>query len=143
MNRRVLVIDDEEGIRDAFRMALEDIDYEVFTAEDGERGVAMAAEVTPALVFLDLRMPGISGVETLRRLLARQPGLPIHIVTGFIQEFMRELQQAAEEGLCFELTRKPIGREQIQAVVRGVIEGDGGHADTREAQATGSLSDPG
>ena len=128
MSRKILVIDDEEGIRDAFSMALEDLGYEVHTAANGEEGSRLAREVVPALVFLDLKMPGISGVETLRRLLREQPELEVWIVTGFFPEFMHELRQAAADGLCFELARKPMERDQIQLVARRVLEGWRGEA---------------
>jgi len=65
---RVLVIDDEQQIRRALKSVLLARDYEVDLAETGEQGLEMTAERTPDVVILDLTLPGISGLETCRRL---------------------------------------------------------------------------
>lgn len=120
----VLVIDDEEGVRDAFRLALAGRPYRVATAADGEAGIAAAREQRPDLVLLDLRMPGLDGVETLRRLLADDPTLKVCIQTAFHAEYLRALQQAATEGLSFELVRKPLDTAQIRTIVDAWLGGD-------------------
>ena len=119
--RSILVIDDEEGVRDAFEMALAGSEVDVRTAPDGSAGLAAALEQRPDLVILDLRMPGLDGVETLTRLIARDPTLRIHILTAFHAEFMQRLREAAERGLCFEVMRKPLDADQIRALVLGLL----------------------
>jgi CheY-like chemotaxis protein len=124
MTARILVIDDEEGVRDAFLLALEgETALEVITAVNGAIGVALAREQRPDLVFLDLNMPGMTGVEVMRLLLAEDASIPIYIVTAFHQDFMQELKAARAEGLRFELARKPLGADQIRQIVR-IILGD-------------------
>ena len=59
--RRIVVIDDEEIVRDSCTAILADGDYEVLTAEDGETGLQLVAEKGADLVFVDLKMPGKSG----------------------------------------------------------------------------------
>ena len=66
--KRVLVIDDDGGVRESFRAALEDAGYQVSTAENGVSGIESAQAERPDLVFLDLKMPGLSGVDTLKQL---------------------------------------------------------------------------
>ena len=84
MTHRILVIDDETGIRDAFELALAgDPQLAVETAASGAEGIAKAAAARPDLVFLDLNMPEMNGVETMRRLLGADPTLRIYIVTAF------------------------------------------------------------
>ena len=69
MNKHILVIDDDESVLESFVLALNDSDeYSVETASTGEEGVEKMKEITPDLIFLDLRMPGIDGIETLRLL---------------------------------------------------------------------------
>lgn len=124
MTHHILVIDDEEGVRDAFSLALSrNPDYAVATAADGAAGIARAREQRPDLVFLDLNMPGMTGVEVMRALLADDPTLRIYIVTAFHREFMEELRAARDQGLQFDLARKPLGGEQIRTIVRGILGG--------------------
>jgi len=82
VRRRILVIDDEEGVRDAFELALDETRYEVVTAADGLEGLKRAAEATPDLVILDLKMPHMDGVETRRRLRVQCPGVSVYILSS-------------------------------------------------------------
>ena len=68
MEKKVLIIEDEADIRDAIAEAIEEINYEVKTAENGEAGLAIALEWHPDLILLDLVMPVMDGHETLKRL---------------------------------------------------------------------------
>jgi DNA-binding response OmpR family regulator len=124
MAKRILVIDDEEVVRDAFSLTLAQAGYEVELAASGEEGVRLFSDRRPDLVFLDLRMPGIDGVETLRRLRALDPGaVPITIVTAFHTQFLRALDQAAGQGLAFTIMAKPLAAEQILAAARTALDG--------------------
>ena len=73
MSRRILVIDDEQGIRDALSQLLEFEGYEVRTEASGAAGLAAYEQFWPQLVFLDVKMAGLDGMETLRRLRALDP----------------------------------------------------------------------
>lgn len=123
MAKQILVIDDEQGILDSFKLALEEEGYLIETATKGEDGVNKAKERYPDLIFLDLKMPGIDGVETLRRLNKICPHLRIYILTAFYKEYMDELKIAAGENIAFEICRKPIDKKQIQEIVEGVFHG--------------------
>jgi CheY-like chemotaxis protein len=119
--QRILIIDDEEIIRDAFTLALEDSGYLVDTAETGDRGLQMAHSVPYDLILLDLKMPGMSGITVLRKLRDMNGSVPIYIVTAFQREFFEQLQSIEEEGIAFELIRKPLSREQIIMVVQSIL----------------------
>ena len=82
--RRVLIIDDSALIREAGVIALELAGWEVAVASDGEAGVAAATDDPPDGVLLDIEMPGIDGLETLRRLRAdpRTAALPVAFLTA-------------------------------------------------------------
>lgn len=108
-------------MRDGFAYALGAKGFEVFAASNGEDGIELAKEVIPHLVFLDLRMPGINGVETLRRLQAAHPNLPVYIVTAFRREFFEELAKGAHEGLRFNVADKPLMSDQIQLIALGML----------------------
>lgn len=121
--KRILVIDDEEAIRKSFILALEDTGYLVDTAASGEEGVRMEGEENYDLIFLDLKMPGLNGVETLRRLRKIDADVPVYIITAFYEEFFEELKDVERDGVEFELLRKPFSSEQILLTVESVLVG--------------------
>jgi CheY-like chemotaxis protein len=121
--KKVLVIDDDDAVRSAFRLALEDFPADVLTVDSGEQGVEIAREEPVDVVFLDLKMPGVDGVETLARLRAGGCGARIFVVTGFAEEFMSRLRDASADGLDFEVMRKPLERNDIRSVVTSVLGG--------------------
>jgi DNA-binding NarL/FixJ family response regulator len=81
---RVLVVDDSAPFREAARQLIEFTRGFAFAGEagDGERGVAESLRLQPDLVLMDLRMPGIGGVEAARRMLAQTPAPLVVLVTG-------------------------------------------------------------
>jgi len=123
MGKRILVIDDEEAIRKAFVLALEDTAYQVDTAESGEKGIEMAKEANYDLIFLDLKMPGMNGVETLRELRKMDKDVPIYIITAFYEEFFEELKGVEKDGIDFEVLRKPFRSEQIVLTAKSMLNG--------------------
>jgi len=121
--KRILVIDDEEAVRKSFELALEESGYQVDTAASGEDGIALWEKAPYDLVFLDLKMPGMNGVETLRKLRAMDTAVPIYIVTAFFGEFFEQLKVAEQESMDFEIMRKPIGGDGIRLVASSILEG--------------------
>ncbi len=123
MSRRILVIDDDLAIRKTFALALEDADCQVDTAESGEEGVDKVSNTEYNLIFLDLKMPGINGVETLIRLRDNGHKMPIYMITAFHEEFMDQLRVAADEGYDFELMQKPIESQDLVRITEAILEG--------------------
>lgn len=83
--KKILHVEDDPSLQRLVRIALEQIGgYAVQTAADGEQGLALAAETTPDLVLLDLNLPGINGVETLRgmRAIAALRDVPVVFLTA-------------------------------------------------------------
>ncbi|GAG15304.1 unnamed protein product [marine sediment metagenome] len=132
MRKRILVIDDDLAIRKSFALALEDADCQVDTAESGKEGIDKVSNTKMSnteydLIFLDLKMPGINGVETLIRLRDGGYKMPIYIVTAFHEEFMDQLRVAAEEDYEFEVMRKPIESQDLVRVTQAILEGAGAY----------------
>ena len=123
MSRQILVIDDDLAIRKSFALALEDADCQVDTAESGEEGIDKVSNTEYDLIFLDLKMPGINGVETLIRLRDVGYKMPIYIVTAFHEEFVDQLRVAADEGYDFEVMQKPIMSEDLVRITEAILEG--------------------
>lgn len=123
MTKTILVIDDDAGVRKAFMYALSDTDYEVDLADGGNEGVRMQAEKPYSLIFLDLKMPDMNGVEVLKHIRDNDEKVPVYIVTAFHKEFFDELVDVRQAGLKFELMRKPIGNDDIIMIAQNVLEG--------------------
>ena len=66
MSHSILIVDDEKGIREALSSILADEGYEILTAESGEEALKIVGEESPCLVLLDIWLPGIDGIETLK-----------------------------------------------------------------------------
>lgn len=79
---KVLIIDDENGMRWVLEKALIEDGYEVAKAADGAEGLEALATQKVGLVLLDYKMPGMSGIKVLERIKERQPDLPVIFMTG-------------------------------------------------------------
>ena len=79
---RILVIDDEAAIRDSLRMTLEYNGYEFIGAATGQEGLALAERESPDLVLLDIKMPGMDGIDVLGRLRSQNEALPVVMISG-------------------------------------------------------------
>ncbi len=84
--RRVLVVDDEEAIRDLLIKMLELADYEVEGAADGPAALEYLKRESCDLMFVDLKMPGMDGLALIRQVRAAKAGLPVIVVTGYSSE---------------------------------------------------------
>ncbi len=81
-NYKLLVVDDEIGVRDLIKIAFED-DYEVFTAESAEAGFDIVTAKNPDLIFLDIKLPGIDGIEALGRIKKMSEKVIVIMITAF------------------------------------------------------------
>ena len=84
MNERILVVDDDEGVRDSIAMTLEYEGYECIFARSGQEGLDKIASECPDLVLLDIKMPGMDGLELLRRLRDGGDVLPVIVILSLI-----------------------------------------------------------
>jgi len=94
--KRILVVDDEESIRELYRADLAEEGYEVDLAADGLQALRRLEVFRPDLVTLDVKMPGIDGIETLRRIRERNPTIPVVLVTAF-GEFKQDFNTWASD----------------------------------------------
>ncbi|MBN2529027.1 MAG: response regulator [Deltaproteobacteria bacterium] len=94
---QLLVIDDDMHVRTSICMYLEDLGYRVLQATNGLEGLQMFAEHNPAMVFCDLRMPGIDGLEVLQKITTSSPNTPIAVISGAgrIQDVVEALRRGA------------------------------------------------
>ena len=83
--KKILLVDDEEGIQMLYREELQDSGYEVVSAYTGEEGLEKLKSESPDLVILDIQMPGMNGIETLRQMKMDNPDLPIILSTAYTE----------------------------------------------------------
>ena len=121
MTKRILIIDDEEPVRNSFLLALEETDFSVDTAAGGQEGLEKLKTVDYDLIFLDLKMPGMNGIETLRKIRKRNKKVLVYIVTAFAKEFFHDLKALREENIEFEVMQKPLGLDQIEEVASALL----------------------
>lgn len=119
--KRILVIDDDDAVRESFVAALECRDYMVSSASSGLAGIESARIQRPDLVFLDLKMPGMNGVETLSKLREQCPDVPVYFVTGFHAEFLEPLRELRARGAAFDVARKPLTVTEIRAIAANAL----------------------
>ena len=119
MRRRILVIDDAAVIRDSLRMILEYEDYEVIEAASGPDGIGRVKRDSPAMVILDIKMPGMSGLETLAEIRTIDEALPVAIVSG--HGTITDAMQATRLG-AFDFIEKPFTSERVLVTVAKGLE---------------------
>lgn len=79
---KILIIEDERPVRESFRYYLEDLNYAVLEAEDGEQGLELFNHYKPDIVITDLRMPNVGGHAVLAELAKRAPDIPLIVISG-------------------------------------------------------------
>lgn len=119
MKARILVVDDEAAIRDTMRMLLEYDGYDVIVAGSGQEGLTMVEREHPDLVFLDVKMPGMDGLEALSRLRGINDALPVVIVSAH-----GTTATALEAGRlgAFRFIEKPLSKDYVIDAVREGLE---------------------
>ena len=115
---RILVVDDDPGVRDSLRRSLAFNGYEVDLADDGQRGLAAIAMNRPDAVILDVMMPGLDGLETCRRLRAAGEDIPVLMLTAreMISDRVAGLDAGADDYLV-----KPFALEELLARLRALL----------------------
>jgi two-component system nitrogen regulation response regulator NtrX len=114
----VMIVDDEEGIRETLSGILEDEGYESITASSGEEAVKKAKEITPDVVLLDVWLPGMDGIATLKELKENHPAVPVIMISGHANI---EIAVKATKMGAYDLLEKPLSIEKVLlAVVRAL-----------------------
>jgi len=114
----ILVVDDEEVVRELFKETLEELGHTVIAVESGFKGLELVKKQDFDLVFLDLKMPGMVGDDFLGRLKAIKPRLPVTIITGYPDSGM--MRRALAQG-PFGLMNKPFGESDIITAVNSFL----------------------
>ena len=116
---RVLVIDDEEGVRASLRMILEYEGFECLDAGSGKQGLERAAAHEPDAILLDIKMQGMDGLETLQLLSERHPEIPVIMISG--HGTVETAVEATRMG-AFDFMEKPLESDRVLLVLRNAFE---------------------
>ena len=116
---KVLIVDDDPQLRQSFEKLLTEEGHTVQTAANGESGLVMVRESPPDLVVMDVRLPGINGLEASRAMRKVEPKLPIIIMTAY--GTTETAIEATKEG-AFDYILKPFNVPDVLALVRDALE---------------------
>jgi DNA-binding NtrC family response regulator len=115
----VLVVDDEEIMREILQVLLEQDGFRVSLAASGEEGLALARSQPFDVAIVDVMMPGIGGIETLGELRKLDNGLPVILITAFASV---DKAISAMQGGAFNFLSKPFKNDEMLVVVRKAAE---------------------
>ena len=115
---RILVVDDEPGIREALKQVLEYEGYSVKVAGSGGEAITVYPEFRPRLVFLDVKMAGLDGLDTLTRLTALDPPAPVVMISG--HGTIATAVEATRRG-AFDFLEKPLDSDRLLVTVRNAV----------------------
>ena len=116
---KIMVVDDDPGMRLTLEGIIEDEGYDVVGAEDGYRAIELAKQSNFALILMDIKMPGINGLEAYREIKRVSPNSVVVMITGFSVEDL--VKEALEEG-AYAVIYKPFEMEQILDIVNHVLK---------------------
>ena len=110
--KTLLLVDDEEDIRDILWIPLTDMGYNVYSAESGEKGLDVFRKNRPPIVITDIKMPGMDGIELLKTLKHEDPDVEVIMITGH-GDMNLAIQSLRDDAADF--ITKPINVEALQA----------------------------
>lgn len=116
---QILIIDDEEAIRDAMSQVLAREGYEVKEAREGREGLELFQQENFHLVFLDLKLPGMKGMDVLSRMKEVSPETPVVIITGYSS--IESAVEAMKRG-AFDYMPKPFTPDELRMITRRALE---------------------
>jgi two-component system, NtrC family, nitrogen regulation response regulator NtrX len=119
MKPKVLVIDDESAIRDSLKMILEYEDYQFVGAAGGQDGLAAVQRERPDVVLLDIKMPGMDGIEVLKQLHALDETLPVVMISG--HGTTQTAVEAVRSG-AVDFLDKPLSSERVIVTLQNVLK---------------------
>ena len=138
-SRKVLVVDDDPVVRKSFDRVLSSKGYAVITAENGEEALRKLNEEKYDLVYTDIRMPGMSGLEVAEQVKARKPWTPVVIITGYGTDAAQARAKAA--GVS-GFVHKPLSPEMIEGSARDALAAPAAQVLALPAAAAAPLTEP-
>ncbi|NKF50367.1 response regulator [Shewanella sp. WXL01] len=117
----IIAIDDEECLLEAYEMALSSTKVNLITSSDSAQGIELIVKHNPIVVFVDLKMPNLSGTQVVKKIHELGISTKIYIVSAYIEEFMPELEDMKRRGIEYEIAVKPLYPKEIRQIVTSYI----------------------
>ncbi len=118
IRKNVLVVDDEETVGIGMAEILKDAGFKAHYVTSGKAALDAIRHVPYSLVFMDMMMPGMNGLETYRRLKELRPDIRVVLFTGFFKDADRVIFEGVKEGMIDVFIRKPFFAEEIISTAR-------------------------
>jgi len=115
----LLIVDDNASVRRLLFEIISDEGYKVETAGSGTETIRMVTSSMPSLILLDVKMPGMSGLETLEKLRVHAPGVPVIMMTAYSE--MDACQEAKNRGLVREYLKKPFEIDKLRFLIKNIM----------------------
>ncbi|MFH0822985.1 MAG: sigma-54 dependent transcriptional regulator [Pseudomonadota bacterium] len=119
MAERLLVVDDEPGMRELLQIMLARDGFEVYTASNGEDGFEIYRKQMPELILTDIKMPGMSGLDLIRKIHGIDPLVPIIAITAYASA--KDAIRAVREG-AYDYVSKPFQIDDLRGIIRNALE---------------------
>ena len=117
---KALVIDDEQPTLFMFNLFLDAFGYDVITAENAAAGIELFKKERPSIVFTDIKMPGMDGLDALKMLKSIDPAVQVIVMTGHGDQ---DLMKQAMELKATAFLNKPIERAALEKVLKKALNG--------------------
>ncbi|MGD0336048.1 MAG: response regulator [Candidatus Omnitrophota bacterium] len=117
--QKILVCDDSEGVRESLKLILEN-DYKLLFACDGPEALKLVKSASPDLILLDIKMPKLNGIETLKEIKQIRPKTKILFVTGY--QYTDVAKDAIKLG-ALDYIIKPFSEKDLKTAVKSVLKG--------------------
>jgi DNA-binding NtrC family response regulator len=115
---KILIIDDDSAVHSSYELAAENLDVELIGTESPKKGLEILKQQKIALVFLDLKMPEMSGIDVMRKIHELGIKVSVIMVTAFAMSYIEKIKDALAEGYDFDFRKKPLDIEEIKDIMR-------------------------
>ncbi len=132
MKAKLLVIDDDVSLRRVLEYNLQESGYDVTAAASGEEGLRLFAELSPALVITDMKMPGMDGMQVLQAVKARSPEALVIIITAFGTV---DVAVEAMKAGAYDYITKPFNRDELRLTVAKALQFSGLALENRQLKS--------
>src|SRR5213594_4408448 len=119
VKEKILIVDDDEGVRQVLSQSLSETGYRITSAESGEKAVSAVREETFDIVILDMVLPRVDGMEVLKEITALRPEMPVVMITGYasVETAIKAMKMGAVGYIV-----KPFRMEEVDLVVGKALE---------------------
>src|SRR5207247_1334252 len=119
VKEKILIVDDDEGVRQVLSQSLSEAGYRISSAESGEKATAAVREETFDLVILEMGLPRVDGMEVLKEITALRPEMPVVMITGYasVETAIKAMKMGAVDYIV-----KPFRMEEVELVIGKALE---------------------